>query len=458
MSKTTYLISLLLIPIIISQNILTSFDYDKTLAYTLQDVQTMLNTKLLSNLQALTYPELVDGITLSNIKPTAVSATLTSSYGNMQTQLYLFSPSKLSITFTLDYTTSSSTKGSCEVAFGVFDLRSRFTVASSKPAVSVSIESRAKDYVIFNVDSAEIASQIQNAMYTQMIQQKVITSIATEIEKGINAFYEELYTNKDQYTFTSSTLLGNIPVNIMFNTFMSFPEDLGKEYKSAVTSYAGNVEGKEVSGDKKEKALEQSNFVKPGDDYFTFINYDLFNDVFSSLITKGIVMNLNNNSIPNLSFDFTFKTLSQVFNGLPTSFSESDEVVVSSKLSEIAFLPQGKGEMTLSSSFKVKDTENVVEVTIKIEFEAPATKRTTTSFDLCLNKLTVKSTEVTTSSITIANQDTFNAYVNEIFNYGISLPTCLSDKGITLRDYYRYIDNAKSEQNGVYIQGKHIYF
>ena len=458
MSNTPYLISLLLIPLIISQNILTSFDYDKTLAYTLQDVQTMLNKNLLSNLQALTYPNLVDGITLSNIKPTAVSATLTSSYGNMQTQLYLFSPSKLSITFTLDYTTTTSTTGSCEVSFGVFDFRTRFNVASGKPAVNVLIESRAKDYVIFNVDSAETASQIQNAMYTQMIQQNIITSIATEIEKGINAFYEELYTNKDQYTFTSSTLLGNIPVNIMFNTFISFPEDLGKEYKSAITSYAGSVDGKEVTGDKKEKALEQSNFVKPGDDYFTFINYDLFNDVFSSLITKGVVMKLNNNSIPNLSFDFTFKTLSQVFNGLPTTFSEADEVVVSSKLTEIKFLPQGKGELTLLTSFTVKDTENVVEATIKVEFEAPAMKRTTTAFDLCLSKLTVVSTEVKTAAVTIASQDTFNAYVNEIFNYGISVPTCLSDKGVTLRDYYRYIDSAKSEQNGVYIQGKHIYF
>ena len=285
MSNTPYLISLLLIPLIISQNILTSFDYDKTLAYTLQDVQTMLNKNLLSNLQALTYPNLVDGITLSNIKPTAVSATLTSSYGNMQTQLYLFSPSKLSITFTLDYTTTTSTTGSCEVSFGVFDFRTRFNVASGKPAVNVLIESRAKDYVIFNVDSAETASQIQNAMYTQMIQQNIITSIATEIEKGINAFYEELYTNKAQYTFTSSTLLGNIPVNIMFNTFISFPEDLGKEYKSAITSYAGSVDGKEVTGDKKEKALEQSNFVKPGDDYFTFINYDLFNVIISYLST-----------------------------------------------------------------------------------------------------------------------------------------------------------------------------
>ena len=79
------------------------------------------------------------------------------------------SPSKLSITFTLDYTTTTSTTGSCEVSFGVFDFRTRFNVASGKPAVNVLIESRAKDYVIFNVDSAETASQIQNAMYTQFL-------------------------------------------------------------------------------------------------------------------------------------------------------------------------------------------------------------------------------------------------------------------------------------------------
>ena len=375
----------------------------------------------------------------------------------MQTQLYLFSPSKLSITFTLDYASTAAT-GSCEVQLSLFDFRTRFTVTDAKPAVKVTIETRAKDYVVFNVNVAEVATQIQTVMYTQMNQKGIITQIASEIEKGTNTFYETLYQNKDKYTFTSSTLLGSQSINITFDTFIAFPEDLGKEYKSAITSYSGNVEGKDVTVDKKEKALAKKEFVQPGDDYLTFINYDLFNDVFSSLITKGVVMNLNNNSIPNLSFDFTFKTLSQVFNGLPTTFSEADEVVVSSKLTEIKFLAQGKGELTLLSAFKVKDTENVVEATIKVEFEAPAVKRTTTAFDLCLSKLTVVSTEVKTAAVTIASQDTFNAYVNEIFNYGISVPTCLSDKGVTLRDYYRYIDSAKSEQNGVYIQGKHIYF
>ena len=358
MSKITSLISLLLIPLFISQNILTSFDYDKTLTYTLQDMQTMLNKNLYEQLQALPISNIEDTITLTNIKITAVSATLTSSYGNMQTQLYLFSPSKLSITFTLDYASTAAT-GSCEVQLSLFDFRTRFTVTDAKPAVKVTIETRAKDYVVFNVDVAEVATQIQNVMYTQMNQKGIITQIASEIEKGTNTFYETLYQNKDKYTFTSSTLLGSQSINITFDTFIAFPEDLGKEYKSAITSYAGSVDGKEVTGDKKEKALEQSNFVKPGDDYFTFINYDLFNDVFSSLITKGVVMNLNNNSIPNLSFDFTFKTLSQVFNGLPTTFSEADEVVVSSKLTEIKFLPQGKGELTLLSAFKVKDTENL---------------------------------------------------------------------------------------------------
>ena len=456
MSKITSLISLLLIPLFISQNILTSFDYDKTLTYTLQDMQTMLNKNLYEQLQALPISNIEDTINLTNIKITAVSATLTSSYGNMQTQLYLFSPSKLSITFTLDYASTAAT-GSCEVQLSLFDFRTRFTVTDAKPAVKVTIETRAKDYVVFNVDVAEVATQIQTVMYNQMNQKGIITQIASEIEKGTNTFYEKLYENKDKYTFTSSTLLGSQSINITFDTFIAFPEDLGKEYKSAITSYSGNVEGKDVAVDKKEKALAKKEFVQPGDDYLTFINYDLFNDIFSSFITKGVVMTLNTNSIPSLSFTLTYKTMTTLFNGLPSSFAETDEVVISTQLSSIAFLAQGKGELTLVSSFNVKDTTNVMQLTTKVEFEAQATKRTTTSFDLCLNKVTVKSTEVN-SAITISNQQQLNGYLNEIFNYGIKVPTCLTDKGITLRDYYRYIDNATSEEHGVYIQGKHIYF
>ncbi len=34
---------------------------------------------------------------------------------------------------------------------------------------------------------------------------------------------------------------------------------------------------------------------------------------------------------------------------------------------------------------------------------------------------------------------------------------CLSDNGITLRDYFSYMEEVKSEENGIFIKGMYLY-
>ena len=47
-------------------------------------------------------------------------------------------------------------------------------------------------------------------------------------------------------------------------------------------------------------------------------------------------------------------------------------------------------------------------------------------------------------------------WINKSFNVE-SYPLCLSDNGITLRDYFSYLTNVTIGEKGVFIQGMHLY-
>ena len=78
-----------------------------------------------------------------------------------------------------------------------------------------------------------------------------------------------------------------------------------------------------------------------------------------------------------------------------------------------------------------------------------------TSFDLCgtegeVNNISPKGV--------VLDEVKAKAMVQEVLTKISDNNTCLTDNGINVKNYYRYLDNIIIGANGVYLEGKHIYF
>ena len=96
------LIFLISFSLLLCQNIITSWNYDKVLMYDLQKINKFLLTQIAKKYYA--FPEIsYEGIKITNIYLDNIETNLYDSYINYNTSVFLFTPNKITLYFTFNY-------------------------------------------------------------------------------------------------------------------------------------------------------------------------------------------------------------------------------------------------------------------------------------------------------------------------------------------------------------------
>ena len=445
-----------ILSIIHGQNIVTSYSYDKINTYTYEYIQNYLNSDFLTAIKPIDDIK-QDTLTISDIKATSSSSRLAFSYGNMDTGLFLFSPKKLTVTYSFNYKIGEAEVQAATLELSVFEIQITlgFNEATKEPVVTAKIEKRDKDFVVYNAKS-EDEKQVTAALIQGFEAQKVFINFAETIQTGITNLYTTMYKSKPSFEYQSSKLLDNRKVVIKLDKFMGFCKDVQKLYENAICFYSGEVDREAKTGI-YEDALKKEDFKKPGDDYFTFIHYNLFNDVLANMISqKELVLELSKTSFEEIGFGFTVKDLKEIFSNIPAEFADTDEYVVKTKITSMSIAETGMIVLNTENAITIKDTPNVIVFTLLMGLQPKATIPAYASFDLCISTFNIGEIKVTTG--TMEHEDVLKKWITMVLDKAVSYPTCLSDNGINLKDYYRYLDEAEIGENGIYLKGKHLYF
>ena len=147
-----FLLGLSLLSLSNTQYIATSNSYDKVLTSTYQYLQTALNQNLLKELQTIEIAEFKEGELTVN-EACFWNALFTGSFGNMGTNLYLFSANKLIISYTFSYT--KETKKNVQLVYSVYMVKTKLSVDNFTPVLDVSVIDRSKDFKVYEANSGE---------------------------------------------------------------------------------------------------------------------------------------------------------------------------------------------------------------------------------------------------------------------------------------------------------------
>ena len=443
------LITLSIIIFSFSQNIISSWHYDKVQMYDIQKIGNALQTQLgeVKNLPEFTE----DSIKISNLIITDVQISLYDSYLNFNTGLFLFNPNKITLSFNFSYTISGTTsEANFDLKINTLKMRLKNNKEDQTQTVVSTMSAGAGDYSVFGISDKEVLEKVKTALYKGFENNKILNEkIAAQID--IVSYYQEFYKNKKPFTFKAGTLLDSKDVTVNLNRFVGFCEDVKGKTETSLCYYSGEVE--EDKKDKSKVPLNNEDFVSSNETYNVFVNADLFNSITKKLINEGLSDKIfkEGTSSKKLSYDFTVASLKQVFSGISSEFKDTDKFETKIHFKEISF-----NKTNFLVTFKIADKENVFSVDVETEIKMNAKVLKTVRFNLCPNYAATKDVKVESGSVNIIDSLKLKGAIDESLNDD-KLPLCLSDTGVSLRDYFAVVNKVDITDEGVYIKGEQLY-
>lgn len=424
-----------------TQNIITAWHYDKVLMYIYKNIQNYFQEDLLEFIKEIKIEPKEEGdIKILEIKPTSVSLTTIDSYGNLNSCLFLFTPYKLNLNFDVKYHYNEKDLNA-QLELNVNELK--FNVNSTNKN---KIKMNDKDYIVYEVDKS-ILTNFTNLIIKIFNENEIMTKISNKI--NIRSYYEKIMKNHRNFIYESSNVLGNKIIEISLNRFIDFCKEVDLKFENAICYFSGEVNGDDKE-DKKNVVLSITNFTEANDNYHMFINYKLFNDVMSKMINEGIKNNFKNGSVSKaLDYNFTSKYIKEVFE-----FKiESDNITfnVDVEIIDFHFNSNGKGNATLNNTINIEGHSEKIIFSFSFEFNSEAKIVKNTKINICFSNVKVNNV---ISSTNIKDENKLKSWIENSFEPS---HLCLSNNGITLRDYFSYMEEIKSEEKGIFIKGMHLY-
>ena len=432
-----------------SQNIISSWHYDKVQMYDIQKIGNALQTQLkeVKNLPEFTE----DSIKISNLVITDVQISLYDSYLNFNTGLFLFNPNKITLSFNFSYTISGTTlEATFDLKINTLKMRLKNNKETQTQTVVSTMSSGEGDYSVFGISDKETSNKVKTVLYKGFENNKILNEkIASQI--NIVSYYEEFYKNKKPFTFKAGTLFDSKDVTVNLNRFVGFCEDVKGKTETALCYYSGELE--EDKKDKSKVPLNNEDFVSSNETYNVFVNFDLFNSITAKLIKEGISDKIfkEGTSSKKLPYEFTVAFLKQVFSGIPSEFKDTDKFETKIHFNEIT-----SNKASFSVSFKIADKDDVFSVDVETEIRMNAFVLKTVRFNLCPNYASTKDVKVKSGSVTIIDSAKLKGAIDESLNDD-KLPLCLSDAGVSLRDYFAVVSEVHTTEEGLYIKGEQLY-
>ena len=239
-------------------------------------------------------------------------------------------------------------------------------------------------------------------------------------------------------------------ISIKLDRFVGFCEDVVGKAENAICYYSGEVE--EDKKDKSKVPIGNEKFMNPTDKYNMFINNDLVNSIIAKIIKEGLSeKTFNKNSVSKkLSYDFTAASLKTYFDKLD-SYPDTDEFSVKIKISELT-----SKNIKFNANFKIGQKEDAFSLDIELNLNLKATVKKNVKLNLCLAKAEVGKVSIASGDITIKDENKLKSAIVEGFDYD-KVPLCLDNGNISFRDYYSIISNVDLKDEGIYIEGNHLY-
>ena len=417
--------------------------------YDLQKIGNILTSQIME--KATSFPEFIEGtIRITNLKLLGVQHSLYDSYLNFNTGLLLFTPNKVTLSFNFTYSSQSgSGTASFDLKINILKMRLTNNKQDQTQKVDVSMFSKEEDYNVFEIPDKTLLANVRTALYNGFEKNNILKDISSKID--LVTYYQDFYKAKKSLDFETSTFLDSKKISINFNRFVGFCEDVTGKAESALCYYSGEIDGEDKT-DKTKVTTSNENFVNPQDTYNTFINIDLLNNIINKLLKDGLAEKTFNKDsvVKTLSYDFTVGSLKKFLSGLD-GYQTSDIFEAKVKINELST----KG-VKFTANFNIGDKSNVFSLDVELEIKLKVSLARSVRLNACLESAKTTQVSVKSGDVSITNESGLKSAIEEAFDYD-NVPLCLSNKGVTLRDYYSIITKVYCQDEGIYIEGNQLY-
>ena len=455
MSKQLFLVINIIIllsnlNIYISQNIITSWHYDKVQMYDIQKIGAILSSQIKQKVTSL--PDFTeDSIRITNLKISNVQQSLYDSYLNFNTGLLLFTPNKVTLSFTFSYSgQSSSGSASFDLKINILKIRIKNNKEDQTQSVTISMFSKESDFTVYEIADKDLLEKVKTALYKGFDNNNILDEqISSKID--ILNYYKDFYNNKKSLNFETSSFFGSKKITINFNRFLGFCEDVTGKAESALCYYSGEIDGEDKK-DKTKAPINNEKFVNPNGTFNTFINIDLYNKIVANILKEGISeKTFKKDSLSkSLSFDFTVSSLKNYFKGL-NSYENNETFEAKIKINEL-----NSKKMKLNAVFNIGNSNDVFSLDIQMDTNLKVEIIRNVRLNICLDNVKNIRICVKSGNVFIIDESGLQKAIEESF-INSNESKCLSDDGISLRDYYSIITNAYCQDEGIYLEGNHLY-
>ena len=433
-----------------SQNIITSWHYDKVQMYDIQKIGSILSTQIIEKVTSL--PDFTeDSIKISNLKITDVQQSLYDSYLNFNTGLLLFTPNKVTLSFNFTYSADSvSGSASFDLKINILKMRLANNKKDQTQTAEISMFSTEDDFSIYEISDKTLSARVRTALSKGFDNNNILDGqISSKID--LISYYKDFYKNKKSLSFDTSSFFGSKKVTINFNRFLGFCEDITGNAESALCYYSGDLD-QEDKTDKSQAPTSNDNFVTPKDTYNTFINIDLYNKIIAKILKEGLSeKTFNKNSLLKSSnFDFTALNLKKYFNGLD-SFGDNETFEAKIKINEL-----NSKYVKFNAVFNIESSKNVFSLDVEMDTTLKVEIIRNVRINICTESLKNAKIAVKSGNVSINEASRLKKVIEDLLA-NINEPVCLTDDGISLRDYYSIITKAYCQDEGIYLEGNQLY-
>ena len=454
-------IFILLFSIYLSQNIITSWNYDKVQMYDIQKINKFLTTKLVDICYDLpdTIPKL-NNIAVTNLKLINVETNLYDSYFNYNNGLFLLTPNKITLYFNFSF--SESTKdyndnATLELKIKVLKINVFNDIISKKVSISTKMSSPSENYNIPGIENKDFLNLLKETIVSGFQKQNILNkAIPEKIDSGLLNYYNNFYSKKKEFKIITSDFFGNFSFSTKNNKFDYFCQDPLGEYKNNFCYFSGYASKDEDIKDKTKIPLSNERFSHNNDSFIIFINKDLIYDALDYIAKSYFyfypkIYN-NKTNIKQLSYDFKISSLKKYFNGLQ-NFDDNDYFDCNIYIDKITL-----NETNYRVKFNLGEKNFILNITSEIVVDMPIIRNI--RFNLCLKNSKSSKVEVisysTDTKIEISNIDGLKNVIDESFDFD-NIKICISEYGISMRDYFDKIKDIYMKEEGLYLEGNNLY-
>ena len=432
-----------------SQNIITSWHYDKVRMYELETLGDLFTDE---NMKDITFDDFTeDFITIKNLKISQVSHSLYDSYLNFKTGLLLLSPDKVSLSFTFDYQFQNIiSNATFDFKINVIKIKIKNNKEQQAQNVNISGEYSETDFSVYDINDKIVSERVKHALYKGFKNNNIINGVILG-RINIIEHYQKKLSKKSDFKLITSSFLDNKEIIISLNRFIAFCEDIKGQVTSALCYYSGEID-KEDKIDRSNAPLKNDDFINSTDTYNIFINMNLIIQMAQKIFSGGISEKIYDKTVPkkSLSYDFTVQSLKKYFNGLET-YTDDLEFSTKIKIKEI-----NTSTAKFNVAFNIGKTTNVFSIDIELNFGVDIPLKRNVRLNICLNKVSKLKVGISSGAVTIKDEVGLISAIQESFDFK-NYPLCLSDEGVSFRDYYTKITKIKASEEGFYLFGNQLY-